>query len=192
MSNKRKVCKHCREYFDAEGMIKVPAGTFCTFPHVALWLAEKNRKDAEKQHKQQKRQHRADKAEFKANDRSKQLALAQKAFNSFIRYRDRECDCISCGRPTKPAQSQAGHYRSVGAAPHLRFNQFNNNKQCVQCNLHKSGNAVDYRINLVKKIGVESVERIEEENSPKKWTISEIRSIGDYYKRLLKRLQLLA
>jgi len=49
----------------------------------------------------------------------------------------------------------------------------------VKCNRYNSGNAVDYRIRLIDKIGVDRVERLECDNAPKSFDI-------DYLKRLQK------
>ncbi|WP_258530002.1 recombination protein NinG [Pseudomonas aeruginosa] len=58
-------------------------------------------------------------------------------------------------------QYHAGHYRSVGSHPELRFDEDNVHKQCAPCNNHKSGDVVNYRINLVAKIGAAAVARLE-------------------------------
>jgi hypothetical protein len=50
-------------------------------------------------------------------------------------------------------------------------------KQCSVCNAHLSGNITEYRINLVKLIGADRVERIENDNQIKRYEI-------DYLKRL--------
>ncbi|TEW24926.1 recombination protein NinG, partial [Histophilus somni] len=92
--------------------------------------------------------------------RSERLKELQGVFNRFIRLRDKNLPCISCGRYHQ-GQWHAGHYRSVGACPELRFNEDNVHKQCSVCNNHKSGNVIEYRINLVAKIGVERVEFLE-------------------------------
>lgn len=181
MANKKKRCKFCRDYFPADSMIKVPAGTFCCDVCMFAWLRAMRARDA-------KKAHTAKKKKFYSNDRSTQLRLAQKAFNAFIRERDKNGFCISCGRNHR-GQYHAGHYRSIGAAPHLRFNQFNVNKQCAPCNNHKSGNIGEYRINLVAKFGLEKVEWLESQNEPVKLTIDDILSIKIYYTQLLKRIQ---
>ena len=59
------------------------------------------------------------------------------------------------------------------------LNLFNIHSQCVKCNRYNSGNAVDYRIRLIEKIGVDRVERLECDNAPKSFTI-------DYLSRLQK------
>ncbi|MBF3209581.1 recombination protein NinG, partial [Pseudomonas aeruginosa] len=77
--------------------------------------------------------------------RADHLREAQQAFNEFIRLRDADQPCISCGRH-HDGQYHAGHYRTVAASPELRFEPLNVHKQCAPCNNHKSGDIVNYRI----------------------------------------------
>jgi len=120
--------------------------------------------------------------------RSQWLAEAQAAFNAFIRARDAALPCISCGRHHQGSWD-AGHYRSVGAQPALRFDETNVHKQCVPCNQHKAGNIVEYRIGLVQRIGREAVELLEIEHAPAKYTIEDAQRIKAVYKAKLKQLQ---
>lgn len=53
----------------------------------------------------------------------------------------------------------------------------------------KSGNVVEYRINLVKRIGVERVEALENNNEPHKWTVDEAKEIIKTYKAKIKELE---
>ena len=124
----------------------------------------------------------------KLKSRSDWLKEAQIAFNSYIRARDRELPCISCGR-NSGAKINAGHFLSVGSHPHLRFNELNVHKQCEFCNTYKSGNQAAYRIELVKKIGLVEVEKLESENAIMKWSIEEIKAIKETYKQKLKELK---
>jgi len=119
--------------------------------------------------------------------RSEWLREAQAAFNAYIRERDHDKPCISCGITT--GQMHAGHYRSVGACPALRFNPANVHLQCAQCNNHKSGNAIEYRINLVKKIGINLVEWLEQDHQPNKYTIEEIKEIKARYSKMARELK---
>jgi len=121
--------------------------------------------------------------------RAEHLKEAQAIFNSFIRERDKSEPCISCGTQKTSIQYHAGHYRTVGAHPELRFNELNCHKQCSACNNHKSGNIVEYRINLVKKIGQENIEKLEGHHEPKKYTIEEIKQIKADYRLKLKNLK---
>lgn len=126
---------------------------------------------------------RARKAAMKT--RSQWLKEAQAAFNAFIRHRDKHLPCVSCGR-FHTGSWDAGHFRSVGAAPQLRFNEDNVHRQCVPCNQHKSGNAVEYRINLIKRIGVDRVEFLEGAHDPARYTIEDAIRIKAEYKARLK------
>ena len=128
------------------------------------------------------------KAKESIKTRSEIASEAQKCFNAFIRERDKHDPCISCGR-FHTGQYHAGHYRTVGAHPELRFDELNVHKQCSVCNNHKSGNIVEYRINLVKKIGADKVEWLEGNHEPKKYTIEELKDIKSLYKSKLKALK---
>ncbi len=106
---------------------------------------------------------------------------AQQAFNEYIRWRDRAAGhaCISSGRALDWAGNavDAGHYRSVGSAPHLRFDERNCHAQSKQDNRYLSGNAVDYRIGLIARIGLDAVEALEADQRPRKHTIDELKAI---------------
>jgi hypothetical protein len=82
-----------------------------------------------------------------------------------------------------------GHYRSVGSAPHLRFDERNAHAQRKQCNRWGSGRAVDYRIGLIKRIGLEKVEALESDQTVKKYTIDDLKSIISAYKAKFKALK---
>ena len=120
--------------------------------------------------------------------RSEWLKEAQVEFNRYIRERDRDLPCISCGR-FHGGSYDAGHYRSVGAAPQLRFDEANCHKQCVPCNQHKSGNSIEYRIGLLARIGATEVERIECSSDIVKWSIEDAKRIKAKYRDKLKALK---
>ena len=114
---------------------------------------------------------------------------AQAAVNAFIRARDAGNPCISCGRHHQGAW-HAGHYRSTGAAPELRFEELNIHLQCAPCNTHLSGNIVNYRPRLIEKIGIEQVEWVEGKHDAKKYTKEELKAITKDYKAKEKALQI--
>ena len=144
---------------------------------------------AEKKRKRQiTKDNAAAKRRLNDNDRSFQLKKTQQIFNNFIRDRDAKHPCISCSR-YHSGQYHAGHYRSVGANPELRFNPDNCHKQCSACNNHLSGNIANYRINLVANFGDEYVARLEGPHPPKRYTIDNLKTIQCWYKRKLKRLE---
>jgi hypothetical protein len=73
--------------------------------------------------------------------------------------------------------------------PHLRYNEDNAHGQRKQCNRWGAGRAVDYRIGLIKRIGLERVEALESNNEVVKYTIEDLKEITKKYKAKLKEVQ---
>ena len=122
--------------------------------------------------------------------RSDWLREAQTACNAYIRERDKGDPCISCGAQNN-VQYCAGHYKTRGAHPALRFHPMNIHLQCNQyCNLQNSGNIGKYRPELIKKIGLSNVEWLEGDHKSQNLTIDDIKEIKAYYKDQLKILRM--
>ena len=119
---------------------------------------------------------------------------AQVAFNAFIRERDKSELCICCNKPYGTnhlgGDYDCGHFRSRGAAGHLRFNEDNAFGQRKYCNTYLSGNVQGMRAGMIKRIGLERVEAVENNNEVHKWTKEELISIKNEYKLKLKQLRL--
>ena len=115
-------------------------------------------------------------------------AKAQAAFNSYVRERDKGAPCISCGR-WHDGQWHAGHFRSVGSHPELRFEEDNCHKQCSPCNAHKSGNISEYRPRLIAKIGIERVDSLEGPHPAAHYTREDCQRIEAEYKAKMKELK---
>ena len=186
---KPKTCKNpaCRASF-------VPRESFQTWcsPDCAVVIARG------KQEKKRKSLALVERREIKVRkeklkSRSDHMKDAQQAFNEFIRWRDRSAGraCISSGRPLDWSgnQTDAGHYRSVGSAPHLRFDERNCHAQSKQDNRFLSGNAVDYRIGLIARIGQEAVDALEADQSVRKYTVDEIKAIKAKYRAKTRELK---
>lgn len=184
MANKKRKCKYCSEFVDAETGVKIPAGFFCCIDHAAKFGNEAQKRLRAKKDRKTKR----DKLES-LKTLSEHLREAQQVFNAYIRERDKDQPCISCGRHHE-GQYHAGHYLSVGARPNLRFEENNVNKQCQPCNTHLSGNLVNYRIRLIEKIGASIVERLESDQEPRRYRIDDARQIKAEYRQKLKELRL--
>lgn len=127
-------------------------------------------------------------AKERVKPRADYLKEAQQAFNAYIRERDALLPCVSCGRHHE-GQWHAGHYRTVGANPELRFEPMNVWKQCAPCNNHKSGDIVNYRIELVRRIGPEKVEWLEGPHEPKRYTIEQLQAIKAEYRALVRQMK---
>jgi Bacteriophage Lambda NinG protein len=71
----------------------------------------------------------------------------------------------------------------------LRFNEDNVHAQCKYCNNQLSGNAANYRIGLVKRIGLERVEALECDHKLNHYTKDDLRAIEATYKAKLKAIK---
>jgi hypothetical protein len=124
----------------------------------------------------------------KLKSRAEHLKDTQIAFNAWVRERDAELPCISCGR-YHDGQYHSGHYRTVGANPELRFEPLNAWKQCAPCNNHLSGNLINYRISLLQRIGEEKVVWLEGPHEAKKYTVEELKAMTADYRAKTRDLK---
>ena len=179
---KPKTCKACRAKFTPAR----PFQTWCS-PDCALSILKAKQ---DKQVKEKARQERhADKAKRdRLKSRSDWAKEAQAAFNAYIRARDADLPCISCGRH-HTGQWHAGHYLSRGARPELAMHEDNCHKQCAPCNTHLSGNLVLYRVNLIERIGLERVQWLEGPHETAKLSTQDLIAIRDEYRAKKKAIE---
>lgn len=177
-----KKCRQCRETFTPAKSLQV----VCT-PVCGLALAQaKREKDRKSLAQAERREVKVRKEKLKS--RADHLKETQTVFNEWIRLRDAGLPCVSCGRHHE-GQYHAGHYRTVAASPELRFEPLNVHKQCAPCNNHKSGDIVNYRINLVHRIGAEKVDWIEGPHQPQRYTIEQLKEIKAHYRALIRDMK---
>lgn len=175
---KQKKCKNCKELFTPFTSLAKACSVICAY---ALVKQDKDKK--------YKKETLGMKKKFKDNDRSGWLDKAQKSCNAYIRERDKDLPCISCGTTKPDIQYCAGHFKTRGGHPELRFNPLNLHKQCNHhCNMQLSGNISGYRPRLIEKIGIDKVEWLEGEQQAQNWTIIDLKEICQYYKDKLKEL----
>ncbi|HEK0905427.1 TPA: recombination protein NinG [Pseudomonas putida] len=140
----------------------------------------------------QKRQDLQERRE-RLKTKGEHLREAQAAFNAYIRERDRLAGyaCVSSGRPLdwNGNAVDAGHYRSTGAAPHLRFDENNCHAQSKHDNRYLSGNVAEYRLGLIQRIGLAAVEALEADQSPRRYTIEDLQAIKALYRQKLRDLK---
>lgn len=82
------------------------------------------------------------------------------------------------------------HYRSVGAAPHLRFNLHNAAAACVKCNRYLGGNIAALRVGLIERIGLEKVEAVEADNNVRKFDIEYLKRVKRIFTKKANRVEL--
>lgn len=179
---KAKPCAHCKEKFTPQKM-----GQKVCSPKCALAIAPSNRDKAEKAlERQRKAEHRE--AKEKVKPKGQYAKEAQQAVNEWIRLRDSELPCVSCGRHHQ-GQYHAGHYRSVAGNPALRYEPLNIHKQCAPCNTHKSGDLINFRVELLKRIGSLWVDWLEGPHEPKRYTIPDLKAITADYRAKVRELK---
>ena len=168
-----KKCKICKTPFESFNSLIGHCSPKCGY--------ELHKKNQDKKHKKVK-------AQFRNADKgiNKLKAEAQKPINTYARLRDYWEPCISCGDTKEQVEAaqgwktggcwDAGHFKSRGAFPQLRFNLKNIHKQCKKCNggsgksSHKEKTTSEqYKINLIKKIGLSEVEKLENTNETRKF-----------------------
>jgi hypothetical protein len=187
-----KKCKGCHERFTPSRQMQIA----CSIDCARLVASEKIARAQVEAARDDKRQIRAQLEALKTIPQLKKEA--QREFNRFIRARDRAAGhaCISSNNNLDWGTSgitgskvDAGHYRSTGAADHLRFNEDNCHAQSVRDNRDLGGNAVAYRVHLIARIGLARVEALECNNEPVKWTRDGLREIRDTYRAKARQLE---
>lgn len=185
IATKPPKCPHCKQRLPSINGPKVHPDCF------APWWAAYSAKQQAKKAKAEKAQDRERKEKLKTI--ADLIREAQVAFNQFIRERDRLAGhpCISSGRPLDWSGNavDAGHYRSTGAASHLRFDEDNCHAQSKHDNQYLAGNAIDYRLNLIQRIGLERVERLEASNNPIKWDRETLVKVKAVYRAKARELK---
>lgn len=184
---KRRCC-HCRKQIASEDALISHLKAFCDYTCLKEFTAKNAEKIADKVRKEQRKSDKIKKEKLKT--KGEWTKEAQKAFNAYVRWRDRREPCISCGNFTADhsvgGNWDAGHYRSTGSAPHLRFHLWNCHKQCVKCNRYLSGNVADYRVALVWKLGHERLEALESSHEPKNYSIDDLKRIKSIFTKKLR------
>ena len=185
---KPRMCTVCKTSFQPQRMGAKVCSPMCamTFARSVNGKAAKVAAIKDKRETKQKMD--------KLKTRGDWIREAQVVFNIFIRTRDAGRACICCGRNKDPSGAiggtwDAGHYRSRGSAPHLRFDERNVHAQLKQCNRYDSGNVVGYRLGLIERIGQAALDELEADQTPRRHTIPELQAIKAEYAAKTKALK---
>lgn len=180
-----KKCRVCTETYTPSKPLQVVCSPSCALLHAAK-KRERERKALDQIERKAIRE-----AKERVKPRSDYLKEAQAAINRYVRLRDAHLGCVSCDRPSAwQGQWHASHYRSLGAAPHLRFNLHNIHKACSICNNHLSGNIMGYRPELVRRIGAQRVEALEASQVRADFTIDYLKRLKRVFAEKARRLEL--
>ena len=176
---KDKKCKVCSVLFTPLR----PLQACCTWECANLYAKELNEKKEKKDWQKRKAKMKSDIMTL-----SDWLKIAQQHFNTFIRNRDKDQLCISCQKI--PLKKNAGHFYNANNHYNVRFDERNVHLQCEHCNTFLSGSLINYRENLIKKIGIKEFEQLSLiANETRKFTIDEVKEIAEKYKRLNKMIK---
>lgn len=182
--SKPKKCRNCRESFIPVRALQVVCSPTCA-------LEYQNKKKAQERKSLEAMERKELKVrKEKLKSRNDYVRDAQAVINRYVRLRDEHLGCVSCDKPaTWAGQWHCSHFRSVGAAPQLRFNLWNMNKSCSACNNHLSGNLIGYRPRLIEKIGQSKVEQLEADNSVAKYDIQYLKRLKAVFSKKIRRME---
>jgi hypothetical protein len=169
-------CKLCKKEFTQFNSTISVCGYQCAIELGKLKPAKVNYKRVNSQLKSE--------AKEKLETYSQKVNKVKVIFQKWIRERDKNEPCISCGTLTAN-EWHASHFKKAETYSGVIFNEINVWKSCKKCNVFLNGNELNYRERLVKKIGLDQVIALEElanETRTKKWTIEELQLIKTKYK----------
>jgi hypothetical protein len=124
----------------------------------------------------------------KAKKKEKTLTWWRKqawnVFSKWIRTRD-NYTCFTCGKKAEGAGMHAGHFMTgASCPPSLYFHEANVHSQCFFCNIHRSGNWVEYLPRMEAKYGKEFVEnlmKLRRERQGERYEISDYQALIKKY-----------
>lgn len=184
---KPKSCKVCKMRFTPAKPMQAVCDWSCAALHAENLRIKREASEAKRVRKETKQKLDAMKSIPQL------IAKAQVAFNAYIRWRDRNESCICCGLPygtnALGGDFDCGHFRTRGAAGHLRFNEDNAFGQRKYCNQYQGGNQLAMKAGMIRRIGLARVQAVENNNDTHKWTREELISIEAKYKQKLKELK---
>lgn len=173
---KAKKCKVCKESFEPTKPLQVVCSYVCGL-HYSRGVMHKENKKKKAETKE------------KLKTKSQHLKELQVIFNKYIRLRDADEPCISCGIKII-GTSHASHFFSVGSTPGLRFDENNVHASCEKCNLHLHGNQFEYSIRLPDRIGLESFNELVQKKGQKLMlSIPEITELKKVYNAKIKSIE---
>lgn len=183
---KPKNCKNCGAEFNPFKSTERVCSLQCALAGAKVVVRGQNKAAVDKVMKELK-------VKFKTKHKnlSEYEAEAKKEFQRWIRERDANLPCISCGSSTSNPFWDGGHFKKAELFSGVIFNEDNCHKQCRKCNYFLNGNELAYRDGLIKKIGVERVEALEtfaNETRMYKYTREELIELKKKYSKPFKMI----
>jgi hypothetical protein len=152
-----KKCKNCGEKFEARFNT---TERYC-WSVDCKYIEAMDKLEKSKKKNQQDEKKRIQNVRESIETKQEIVKKLQAEFNKFIRNRDSDKNCISCGVTLRGKKFDAGHFWNANNHWAVRFDEDNVHGQCVRCNRHLHGNLLEYRTGLIQRIGNERYERLE-------------------------------
>ncbi len=148
---KDKICKVCKEKFTPVQFAQAVCGYKCAMVHSYTLRKQKEQKEW-KQEKAVLKE--------KLKTLSQYEAEAKISFQKWVRLRDKNQNCISCGI-NDTELFDGGHFKKAEIYSGVIFDPNNCHKQCRKCNRFLGGNELNYRQGLILRYGIEYTDAIE-------------------------------
>jgi hypothetical protein len=178
---KKKRCKECKEFFEPMRPLQYLCQPSCAIAYTRKLAEKKEAKDWKER-------------KIEGLEKLKTIGQYEQEariyFQAWIRLRDKDLPCISCGRIAD--RYDGGHWLKAELYSGLIFHEDNCNKQCSRpCNKDLHGNEANYRIGLVKKIGEERVKWLEENKDRLRTYSYEKEELIEIKKKYIKKIKAL-
>lgn len=181
----------CGEMFVPKGMEK-----HISQSHYARWLRETEAGQKEIAKKMDKAKKYLAKVEKQSDDKIREKlktlgkfeSEAKTEFQRYIRKRDAELPCISCGTEQTDLWD-GGHFKKAELYSGVIFDEMNCHKQCRKCNRFLGGNELNFREGLIARYGEAYVLEIEQRAAKLrvyKYTKDQLKEIREKYRVLNK------
>lgn len=170
-------CKNCKQIFEPKHFNQ----KYCFDPEcVKVWVEKAKEKNWKKLKKRMK-------AELETTQSL--MKKCQMYCNRFVRLRDKNKPCISCGGDLGES-FDAGHYFSSGGHKSTTFDLDNIFGQCKRCNRFLHGNLIGYQQGIAERIGTERLFELHKKaHEPHKYSRDELRELIEYFKAEIKKIE---
>lgn len=207
---RKKTCKNpgCKKRYQPHPRARLHEN-WCSHDCAIAILRIKQQREREKQQREFDRETKRRKKALKSDTQlwREELKRAEKAVCWYVRVRDKERPCISCGRsvaeveagPFKPGGYwDGGHYLPKSTHPELRFNTDNVHKQCKTCNggefyVRNSAKMAEvkagYDAGILAKIGPERLRRLTAPHPPLQPDIEYLERVKRIFNRRARHLE---
>lgn len=159
MANSKRKCPHCKQSKKAETMYISGIQAFCNREHYIEYQVANRNKLAKKGRSIIRKDTKERKEAIKT--RTQHYNELQTLVNRFVRLRDKDEPCCTCGTTNPDIKYDAGHMLSRGSHPETRFNLFNIHRQCSKrCNVLGSGMRYEYELFMIEKYGQDVLDKL--------------------------------